>query len=152
MLLQLWVCIYPHSHTRQVASSTWRPTCPSEIHSHTFAHWCTTIGGNAGFSVFPKDTSARRPEEPGIEPPIFWLGDDATLPLSHSRPSKEINITLCVCCIYNILTTLRSGSFFFNEKLPLFKPNISFSPSTKLHWRNQQFYLAGHVSCSAPVV
>ena len=53
-----------HSHTND------RQLHQKRIHAHSHTDG-TTIGGNVRFSVLPKDTSACRPVEPGIEPPTF---------------------------------------------------------------------------------
>ena len=43
------------------------------------------IGINLGFSVFPKDTSTSRQEEPGFEPPTYGSLDDLLYLLNHSH-------------------------------------------------------------------
>ncbi len=58
-------------------------------HSHTSG---AAIRSSLGFSFLPEDTSKCRPDEPGIEPPTFWLVDSTcwgtAIPLSVKTQSK----------------------------------------------------------------
>ena len=58
-------------------------------HSHAAG---TTYRGNLRFSILPKYTSTRRLEEPGIEPPAYWLEDDPLyLPRKEETQKNKIS-------------------------------------------------------------
>ncbi len=80
---------FTHTHTLRAGcfSTKSQPAHQELIHTH----WHTNVTGSSlVFSVLPKDTSACRPEEPGIKSPTCWLVDDTLYLLSHSRPAERL--------------------------------------------------------------